>query len=93
MIAIFVHMRLIVAAVAVMGIPVVTPACAAGSASEINGNWYCNKGDSISYTNFGRSGTYNEVTNMAPTGSCSSKVKAYGGSMAPLNEEVGFALG
>ncbi|KAK2767856.1 target of Sbf [Emmonsiellopsis sp. PD_33] len=64
-------------------------ACAAGTAQQIGGNWYCSAVDSITYTNFGSSGTYNEVTSMGG-GSCSSKAKEYSGPLAPLNEEVSW---
>lgn len=62
-------------------------ACAAGSAKNILGNWYCSAVDSIAYTNFGFSGTYNEITEMNG-GSCKSEPKKFDGPLAPLNDEV-----
>jgi hypothetical protein len=62
-------------------------ACASGTAENILGNWYCSAVDSISYTNFGSSGTYNQVTDMAG-GNCQSAPKAFSGPLAPLNDEV-----
>ncbi len=64
-----------------------TQACAAGSAQEINGNWYCQAVDTITYTNFGSSGTYNKVTTME-SGVCGSTPFSYGGTTSPMNEEV-----
>ena len=62
--------------------------CAAGS-TDIAGNWYCQAVDTIQYTGFGGSGTYNQITNMnSANGQCSSKPVSYSGSMAPLDEEV-----
>lgn len=62
--------------------------CAAGS-TDIAGNWYCQAVDTIQYTGFGGSGTYNQITNMnSANGQCSSKSVSYSGSMAPLDEEV-----
>lgn len=66
-------------------------ACAAGTAKQINGNWYCSPVDSISYTNFGSSGTYDEVVSMEG-GKCQTEPKAYSGPLAPLNGEVCFVL-
>ncbi|ODH52483.1 hypothetical protein GX48_01263 [Paracoccidioides brasiliensis] len=64
-------------------------ACAPGTAKEIGGNWYCSAVKSITYTNFGSEGTYNEITSMNG-GACSSKPKAYSGPLAPLNKEVSW---
>lgn len=67
-------------------------ACAAGTAQEINGNWYCSEVNAIAYTNFPGNGSYNKVTNMdAATGQCSFEQYGYSGSLSPLNEEVGAA--
>ena len=67
-------------------------ACAAGTAQEINGNWYCSEVNAISYTNFPGNGSYNKVTNMdAATGQCSFEQYGYSGNLSPLNEEVGAA--
>ncbi len=63
--------------------------CAAGTAQEINGNWYCSEVAAISYTNFPGNGSYNKVTNMdATTEQCSVEQYDYSGSLSPLNEEV-----
>ena len=67
---------------------VAAQACAAGSAQEIDSNWYCQAVNAISYTNFGTLGTYNKVTSMA-NGLCGSTPQSYGGGIAPLDEEVG----
>ena len=65
-------------------------ACAAGTAQEINGNWYCSEVKAITYTDFPGNGSYNKVTNMdAATGQCSFEQYSYNGSLSPLNEEVG----
>ena len=64
-------------------------ACAAGTAEEIAGNWYCSDVRAITYTNFPGHGSYNKITNMdASSGTCSSVRYNYSGSLAPLNEEV-----
>lgn len=62
-------------------------ACASGTANNILGNWYCQAVDSISYTNFGSSGTYNQITDMTD-GNCQSEPKEFSGPLAPLNDEV-----
>lgn len=65
-------------------------ACAAGSAQETNGNWYCSEVNAITYGNFPGHGYYNKVTNMdASNGQCASEQFGYSGSLSPLNEEVG----
>lgn len=65
-------------------------ACAAGTAQEINGNWYCSEVNAITYTDLPGNGSYNRVTNMdAATGQCSFEQYGYSGSLSPLNEEVG----
>ncbi|KAK2759080.1 target of Sbf [Arachnomyces sp. PD_36] len=63
--------------------------CRAGAAKNILGNWYCDAVDSISYTNFGSSGTYNMITDMTG-GNCQSEPKEYSGPLAPLNDEVSW---
>ncbi|KAK0516020.1 hypothetical protein JMJ35_002054 [Cladonia borealis] len=64
-------------------------ASAAGTAQEINGNWYCSEVNAISYTDFPGNGSYNKVTNMdAATGQCSFEQYGYSGSLSPLNEEL-----
>ena len=44
--------------------PANAQACAAGSAQEISGNWYCSEVNAISYTNFPGTGYYSKVTDM-----------------------------
>lgn len=64
-------------------------ACAAGTAEEINGNWYCSPVKAITYSNFPGTGSYGKVTDMnAGTGECSQERYTYSGSLSPLNEEV-----
>ena len=64
--------------------------CAAGTAQEINGNWYCSQTTAVTYTNFPGFGSYEKITGMdADTGNCSSVRYDYSGSLSPLNEEVG----
>jgi hypothetical protein len=62
-------------------------ACASAPAQEINGNWYCQAVSAITYSNFDAPGTYNKVTTMA-NGVCGSTPQSYGGTMAPMDEEV-----
>ena len=67
-----------------------TAQCAAGTAEEINGNWYCSEVTAVTYTNFPGSGSYEKITHMdANSGACSSVRYDYSGSLSPLNEEVG----
>lgn len=69
---------------------VAAQACAAGTAKEINGNWYCSEVTAITYTNFPGFGSYQMITDMdANTGECGSVRYNYSGSLSPLNEEVG----
>ncbi|KAI9648242.1 target of Sbf [Ciborinia camelliae] len=58
--------------------------------SEVSGNWYCNPVDAVMYSNVGAPGTYNQVTNMASNGVCSSTPKSFSGPLSPLDEEVSF---
>ncbi|KAJ8066048.1 hypothetical protein OCU04_005140 [Sclerotinia nivalis] len=58
--------------------------------SEVLGNWYCNPVDAILYSNVGSPGTYNQVTDMASNGICSSTPKSFSGPISPLDEEVSF---
>ena len=68
-------------------------ACAAGSAQELGGNWYCSEVEAIKYQSFPGHGSYNRVTGMdAATGQCTTEKHAYSGSLSPLNEEVCLAL-
>lgn len=53
--------------------------------TEAGGNWYCNQISSIMYNNVGINGTYQRVTDM---NGCETTPQAYGGSLAPFNEEV-----
>ena len=63
--------------------------CAAGSASQYKGNWYCSPVKAITYSGFPGSGWYNKVTKMdAASGECESERYDYSGSLSPLNEEV-----
>jgi hypothetical protein len=76
-----------IAATAVAG--ALAQACAAGSAYNQNGNWYCEPVSAISYTNFGTPGQYNKVTNFnVNTGKCSSESTDYAGGISPMDEEV-----
>lgn len=64
-------------------------ACAAGTAKEINGNWYCSPVKAITYSNFPGTGSYDKVTHMnANSGECLQQRYTYSGSLSPLNEEV-----
>jgi hypothetical protein len=63
-------------------------ACAAGSAYEQKGNWYCQAVTAISYTNFGTPGQYNKVTSFDDDGKCSSMDVDYAGGISPMDEEV-----
>lgn len=66
-------------------------ACAADTAEEINGNWYCSEVTAVTYTNFPGFGSYEKITGMnVDTGDCSSVRYNYSGSLSPLNEEVCF---
>ena len=62
-------------------------ACAAGSAKEIGGNWYCDAVKAITYSDFGSTGSYNRITNMEG-GNCKSEPYDYSGALAPMDEEV-----
>src|SRR2546423_12788468 len=66
-------------------------ACGYGIAQEINGNWYCQPVNAITYSNIDSHGTYNKVTNME-NGVCGSTSHSYNGAMAPLDEEVRFRM-
>ncbi len=61
--------------------------CAKGRV-EIQGNWFCQPVDAITYSNVGTAGTYNDVTDMASDGTCSSTPESFSGPIAPLDEEV-----
>ena len=64
--------------------------CAAGSTDDA-GNWYCQAVNAVTYTGVGASGSYNQITNMASSGSCSSSTSSYSGNLAPFDEEVGVS--
>ncbi|KAF3482032.1 uncharacterized protein GIQ15_04791 [Arthroderma uncinatum] len=75
---------LVLGAALAVAIPTVTAGCA-----NDGGNWYCDPVDSIKYTNFDFSGSYNMITNMDDGSmSCGSSPKQYSGPLAPLDEEV-----
>ncbi|KAF7846363.1 hypothetical protein BT93_L4498 [Corymbia citriodora subsp. variegata] len=65
--------------------------CSEGSTDD-NGNWYCQEVTAITYTGAGGSGSYDKITDMPTSGSCSSSAYSYSGSMAPLDEEVSRSL-
>ncbi|MCJ1428468.1 target of Sbf [Sticta canariensis] len=68
-------------------------ACAAGTAQEIHGNWYCSPVKAITYSNFPGTGFYRRVTHMnASSGECSQQRYAYSGSLSPLNEELSLHI-
>lgn len=67
----------------------IAQACAAGSAKEIGGNWYCDAVKAITYSDFGSTGSYNKVTNMEG-GNCQSEQFVYSGALAPLDGEVSW---
>jgi Glycine-rich protein domain (DUF2403) len=69
---------------------VVSDNCAKG-AVEISGNWYCSSVEAIQYTNVGSAGSYDQITDMAADGTCSSTPKAFNGPLAPLDEEVSIS--
>ena len=70
---------------------VIAQACTPGTANEIKGNWYCSEVTAVTYANFPGVGSYEQVTDMdADSGECSSVRYDYSGSLAPLDEEVGF---
>ncbi|KAL8888197.1 MAG: hypothetical protein Q9215_004320 [Flavoplaca cf. flavocitrina] len=86
-------MHKIIPAIAIAAIhgavSVTAQACAAGTAQQIGGNWYCSEVKAITYSNFPGTGSYNKVTNMdANTGQCTSEKQAYRGSLAPMSEEL-----
>ena len=49
------------------------------------GNYYCDAVNHILYTSVSQSGTYDKVVNMI---GCQMEPHAFGGPMAPFNEEV-----
>jgi len=62
----------------------------ASSCTQINGNYYCNQVEAITYVGLGKSGTYNRVSYMNPTSAvCNMTSYSYSGPNAPFDEEVG----
>jgi len=62
--------------------------CGLGSI-DVNGNWYCQEVNGITYTGLEGAGSYQKVTNIDPTsGTCSQSTQQYSGSMSPLDDEV-----
>lgn len=59
-----------------------------GTAADEGGNWFCGAVSHILYQGIGGKGSYKAVTNMGTTGECSQQDKAYGGPLAPLDEDV-----
>ncbi|EME79386.1 uncharacterized protein MYCFIDRAFT_212204 [Pseudocercospora fijiensis CIRAD86] len=80
-------MKYLYSAAALFAASVSADLCAHGS-TDVNGNWYCQEVKAITYSGVGGSGSYNKVTSMGSSGSCSSTPYGYSGSMAPLDEEV-----
>ena len=66
---------------------VVADFCAKGRV-EIEGNWFCQPVNAITYTNVGTPGTYDDIVDMASDGTCSWAPKSFSGPLAPLDEEV-----
>lgn len=62
-----------------------------GAADLINGNWYGQAVDRIIYTDWGQSGTYNQVVDMT-NGQCKTEPTTFSGSLSPLNGEVSLHL-
>jgi hypothetical protein len=65
--------------------------CSQGS-TELEGNWFCQPVNAIRYSNVGTPGSYNQVTEMAADGTCSSVPRAFSGPISPLDEEVNPSL-
>jgi hypothetical protein len=60
-----------------------------GTCADVDGNWFCQAVNAITYTQVGGSGTYNRITAMdSNSGACSSSPYDYSGTMSPLDEEV-----
>ncbi|KAH6650241.1 putative TOS1-like glycosyl hydrolase-domain-containing protein [Chaetomium tenue] len=60
-----------------------------GKAVTENGDWYCQKVQSISYENMGREGSYNQVVDMnQETGECKFMPARFSGPLAPFNEPL-----
>ena len=55
----------------------------------MEGNSYCQEVKSVKYLNVGKyGGAYKEVIGMDSSGTCETRVKHFGGGLAPFNEEV-----
>jgi hypothetical protein len=61
--------------------------CSSGS-TDIAGNYYCKAVNAIKYSDVGTAGSYNQVTDMASDGTCTSTAKSFSGAISPLDEEV-----
>lgn len=56
-----------------------------GTCVESGGNWYCRNVQAITYSNFGKEGSYEKVMDMD---GCKTVKHEYSGSLAPLDQEV-----
>lgn len=79
---------LAVVAIGVAALAVVAADFCASGRVEIEGNWFCQPVNAITYTNVGTPGTYHDVVDMASDGTCSWTPKSFSGPLAPLDEEV-----
>lgn len=71
----------------------ITQQCSTG-VGKTNGkdqNYYCGAVSQILYQNVERKGSFKAVTKMGPSGECVQEDKAYGGPMAPFNEDVSLS--
>jgi hypothetical protein len=78
---------MIATAISLLLVSVGADLCGMGS-KEIDGNWFCQAVQAIQYSNVGIPGTYNQITEMASSGVCSSQPKHFSGPISPLDEEV-----
>lgn len=62
-----------------------------GAADLINGNWYGEAVDRIIYSDWGQSGTYDQVVDMS-NDQCKKETTTFNGSLSPLNGEVRITL-
>ncbi|PVH83433.1 hypothetical protein DL98DRAFT_513316 [Cadophora sp. DSE1049] len=66
--------------------------CSKGS-KMMEGNPYCQEVKSIKYINVGKhGGAYKEVVGMDGSGTCETRVRHFGGHLAPFNEELSLHL-
>ncbi|KAH7319314.1 putative TOS1-like glycosyl hydrolase-domain-containing protein [Rhexocercosporidium sp. MPI-PUGE-AT-0058] len=66
--------------------------CAKGS-KMMEGNSYCQEVKSVKYLNVGKNGgVYQEIIAMDSSGTCDTKPKHFGGSLAPFDEELSLHL-